>query len=64
MYYVPMYSIPNLGKYYFKEVVDISSSDLVEQSFLNRPLEEFIPISDGSKIVKFSEKIKGLLTRK
>jgi len=46
MYYVPMYSIPNLGKYYFKEVIDISTNDLVEQSFLNRPIEEFISISD------------------
>ena len=59
-----MYSIPNLGKYYFKEVIDVSNNDIVEQSFLNRPLEDFISVSNYSKKLKIIEKIKGILSRK
>jgi hypothetical protein len=64
MYYVPMYSIPNLGKYYFKEVTDVSNNNIVGQSFLNRPLEDFMPVSNYSKKLKIIDKIKGLLSKK
>lgn len=38
MYYVPMNSVPYLGKYHYKEIVDVRSGKAVDHFFLNQKL--------------------------